>query len=58
MSRVSFWRTVQRLDREGLLDIHPAEFGRAARLAMNELPASYLEMVLEEKVAERKSGKA
>jgi cell division control protein 6 len=58
MSRVSFWRTVQRLDREGLVDIHPAEVGRAARLAMNELPASYLELVLEEKVAGRRLGKA
>ena len=51
MSRVTFWRTVKELERDGLVDVEAAAgAGQSARLAMNELPASTLELLLEERM--------
>lgn len=50
MSRVTFWRTVKELERDGLVDVEPASAGQSARLAMNELPVSTLEMLVEERL--------
>lgn len=50
MSRVTFWRTVKELERDGLVDVEPASAGQSARLAMNELPVSTLELLVEERL--------
>lgn len=50
MSRVTFWRTVKELERDGLVDVEAAAAGQSARLAMNDLPVSTLELLLEERV--------
>lgn len=51
MSRVTFWRTVKELERDGLVDVEAAAAaGQSARLAMNELPVSTLELLIEERV--------
>ena len=57
MSRVTFWRTVKELERDGLVDVEAASAGRSARLAMNELPASTLELLVEERVQPPRSRK-
>jgi cell division control protein 6 len=57
ISRSTFWRTLKELEREGLIDIEQAGSGESARLSMNEIPASLLEIVLEEKVAASGEGK-
>lgn len=57
MSRVTFWRTVKELERDGLVDVEPAASGQSARLAMNELPASTLALLVEERVKVGRSRK-
>ena len=57
MSRVTFWRTVKELERDGLVDVEAAAAGQSARLAMNELPASTLELLVEERIQPRRSRK-
>jgi archaeal cell division control protein 6 len=58
MSRVTFWRTVKSLEREGLVDLEPAAVGRPARLRLDSLPVSRLELLLEERAAGHPSRKA
>jgi cell division control protein 6 len=57
MSRVTFWRTVKELERDGLVEVEPAAAGQSAQLAMNELPASTLELLVEERVRPRPARK-
>ncbi len=58
MSRVTFWRTVKALEREGLLGVEPpASRGEGNRLSMDEMPMSYLTTLLEDR-AGRRSRKA
>jgi archaeal cell division control protein 6 len=57
MSRVTFWRTIKELERDGLVEVEAASAGQSARLAMNELPASTLELLVEERVQPRHSRK-
>lgn len=57
MSRVTFWRTVKELERDGLVDVEAAAAGQSARLAMNELPASTLELLVEERIQPQRSRK-
>ncbi|MGA7860941.1 MAG: Cdc6/Cdc18 family protein [Thermoplasmata archaeon] len=58
MSRVTFWRTIKELERDGLVEVEAAAAaGQSARLAMNELPASTLELLVEERVRPRRSRK-
>jgi cell division control protein 6 len=58
MSRVTFWRTVRSLEREGLVDLEPASVGRPSRLRLDNIPVSRLELLLEERAAQRGSRKA
>ncbi len=58
VSRVQFWRTVKQLEREGLVDVQAGAPGESAQLSMEEVPTSFLETLLEERVAARRSGKA
>ena len=54
MSRVTFWRTVKSLEREGLLQVDaPASKGEGNRLSMDEVPMSYLTTLLEAKAEPR-----
>jgi Cdc6-like AAA superfamily ATPase len=58
MSRVTFWRTVKELERDGLVEVEAAAAaGQSARLAMNELPVSTLELLIEERVQPARSPK-
>jgi cell division control protein 6 len=47
MSRVSFWRAVKELEREGLLEVEITGAGQSARISTDELPTSYLETLVE-----------
>jgi cell division control protein 6 len=47
MSRVSFWRAVKELEREGLLELEITGAGQSARISTDELPTSYLETLVE-----------
>ncbi|MGA7922896.1 MAG: AAA family ATPase [Thermoplasmata archaeon] len=58
MSRVSFWRIVKELDREGLLTVDTGGAGQSARLSADDLPATYLETLLESQLAGPTSRKA
>ena len=51
VSRVTFWRTVRELEREGLVDVEAGKSGTSARLSMDEVPASFLTTLLEERLA-------
>lgn len=54
VSRVTFWRTLKALDREGLVRVDsPAAAGEGNRLTMDEVPMSYLTTVLEARLGER-----
>jgi len=54
MSRVTFWRTVKALEREGLIRVEPpAARGEGNRLSMDEVPMSYLTTLLEARVGAR-----
>jgi archaeal cell division control protein 6 len=57
MSRVTFWRTVKELERDGLVEVEAAAAGQSARLGMNELPASTLQLLLEERIPDHSSRK-
>lgn len=58
MSRVTFWRTAKELEREGLLVIESGGTGQSARLRLDEVPASFLETVLDERIGRRRAGKS
>lgn len=49
-SRVTFWRYVKELEREGLLELETPGPGRPGRLSQEEMPASMLELVLQERL--------
>ncbi len=58
MSRVTFWRNVRDLEREGLLHIDPPTgAGESNRLSMDEMPASSLTTLLEGRVGGRRGRK-
>ena len=50
VSRTTFWRTLQELDRSGLISLETGESGTPAEVSMDELPASYLATLIEERV--------
>lgn len=50
LSRTTFWRTLQELDRAGLVDLEATGSGTAAEVSMDELPASYLSTLIEERL--------
>jgi cell division control protein 6 len=45
-SRVTFWRTIKELERDGLIEVEAGRSGDPARLSMNEVPATLLELRL------------
>jgi orc1/cdc6 family replication initiation protein len=58
VSRVQFWRMVKELEREGLIQVEPGRPGDSARLSMDEVPASFLQTLLEGRIAEGRPRKA
>ena len=54
ISRVTFWRTAKELEREGLLVIESQPNGQSARLRIEDVPVSFLESVLNERLGGRR----
>ncbi len=50
MSRTTFWRTLKELEREGLVSLDVGASGESSQVAMDELPASLLTTLLEERL--------
>jgi archaeal cell division control protein 6 len=50
MSRTTFWRTLKELEREGLVNLEVGASGESSQVAMDELPASLLATLLEERL--------
>ncbi len=58
MSRTTFWRTLKELERDGLVTLEAAGSGESSRVAMDELPASYLATLVEERLGRGSARKA
>jgi cell division control protein 6 len=58
MSRTTFWRTLKELERDGLVTLEVGGSGESSRVSMDELPASFLATLLEERIGRERSGKA
>ncbi len=50
VSRTTFWRTLKELERDGLVTLEAAGSGESSRVAMDDLPASYLATLVEERL--------
>ncbi len=57
-SRVTFWRMVKSLEQEGLLEMEYTRPGAPAKLTQDEIPASLLELVLQERLARPSSAQS
>ena len=57
MSRTTFWRTLKELERDGLVTLEAAGSGESSQVAMDELPASYLTTLLEERLGRGRASK-
>jgi archaeal cell division control protein 6 len=49
MSRTTFWRTLKELERDGLVTLDAGSSGESSQVGMDELPASLLTTLLEER---------
>jgi len=58
VSRVTFWRTAKELEREGLLVVESQANGQSARLRIEDVPVSFLESVLNERLGSARARKA
>ncbi len=50
MSRTTFWRTLKELERDGLVTLETGASGESSQVAMDEMPASFLATLLEERL--------
>jgi len=57
MSRTTFWRTLKELERDGLVVLESGSSGESNSVSMDELPASLLTTLLEERVGRGRSRK-
>ena len=57
MSRTTFWRTLKELERDGLVTLETGASGESSQVAMDELPASYLATLLEERLGRGRARK-
>jgi archaeal cell division control protein 6 len=57
MSRTTFWRTLKELERDGLVTLETGSTGESSQVAMDELPASFLATLLEERLGRVRGGK-
>ncbi|MCI4328208.1 MAG: AAA family ATPase [Thermoplasmata archaeon] len=53
VSRVTFWRAMRELEREGIVQVEPTGSGQSSRVGMDEVPASFLETLIHERVSKR-----
>jgi len=51
LSRTTFWRTLKELERDGLITLEATSSGESSQVAMDELPASLLATLLEDRLA-------
>jgi len=58
MSRTTFWRTLKELERDGLVTLELAGSGESSQVAMDDVPASFLTTLLEERIGRERGGKA
>jgi archaeal cell division control protein 6 len=58
MSRTTFWRTLKELERDGLVTLETGSSGESSQIAMDELPASLLATLLEERLGRGRGTKA
>jgi archaeal cell division control protein 6 len=58
MSRTTFWRTLKELERDGLVTLETGASGESSQVAMDELPASLLATLLEERIGRGRGTKA
>jgi len=58
MSRTTFWRTLKELERDGLVSLDAGASGESSQVAMDELPASFLATLLEERLGSSRGRKA
>ncbi|MDE1822304.1 MAG: orc1/cdc6 family replication initiation protein [Euryarchaeota archaeon] len=56
--KVTFWRTVKALEMEGLLEMEAPRPGAPGRLTQDEIPASMLELVLNERLGRPSSAQS
>lgn len=57
MSRTTFWRTLKELERDGLVVLESGATGESNSVSMDELPASFLSTLLEERLGRGRSRK-
>jgi hypothetical protein len=58
ISRTTFWRTLKELERDGLVTLETGSSGASSSVAMDELPASYLATLIEERLGHGRLRKA
>jgi orc1/cdc6 family replication initiation protein len=58
MSRTTFWRTLKELERDGLVVLESGSSGESNSVSMDEVPASLLTTLLEERIGRGRSRKA
>ncbi|HTP56393.1 MAG TPA: AAA family ATPase [Thermoplasmata archaeon] len=58
MSRTTFWRTLKELERDGLVTLEAGATGESSQVATDEMPASYLATLLEERIGRERGAKA
>ncbi|HTT14481.1 MAG TPA: AAA family ATPase [Thermoplasmata archaeon] len=58
MSRTTFWRTLKELERDGLVTLDAGSTGESSQVGMDELPASFLATLLEERLGGSRARKA
>jgi len=58
MSRTTFWRTLKELERDGLVVLESGGSGESNAVSMDEVPASLLTTLLEERLGRGRSRKA
>ncbi len=56
MSRTTFWRTLKELERDGLVTLDVGSSGESSQVAMDELPASLLATLLEDRLGRHAKG--
>ncbi len=57
MSRTTFWRTLKELERDGLVTLEAGATGESSLVAADEMPASFLATLLEERIGQAPGGK-
>ncbi|MGA8542860.1 MAG: AAA family ATPase [Thermoplasmata archaeon] len=58
VSRTTFWRTLKELERDGLVTLDAGSSGESSQVGMDELPASLLTTLLEERTGGPRARKA